>query len=203
MSEIPPPPAPMGSVPPGYGMPQSNFAPPPRSNVFAILSLVFGLLLCIPFITNILAIIFGAVGISKSKQPGASGKGMAIAGIILGVIGIGIWSFGGWGAFQLYRMSAPMRTLGNSFVTDLAAGNIDNAVASADTTSLSRDDLKKISSDMQSWGPVKQTVITQFHMNNNELTLGGTAEFQNTTRQFELILVQVNGVWKVKDTSFK
>ena len=70
--------------PPSYGYPQ----PPPRqSNGLAIASLVCGIigLLVFGIILGPLAIIFGSVGISRASR-GASGKGMAIAGLILGVI---------------------------------------------------------------------------------------------------------------------
>lgn len=70
--------------PPSYGYPQ----PPPRqSNGLAIASLVCGIIGCLFFgiILGPLAVIFGAVGLSRANR-GASGKGMAIAGLILGVI---------------------------------------------------------------------------------------------------------------------
>ncbi len=61
----------------------------------AIAALVLGLvaipLMCIPYIAipcAILAIIFGAVGRSKATKRGAGGKGMATAGLALGIIGI-------------------------------------------------------------------------------------------------------------------
>jgi prepilin-type processing-associated H-X9-DG protein len=56
-----------------------------RSNGMAIASLVCGLLLCVPF-ANILAIIFGILGLLKTKDPRVGGKGLAIAGIVLGGI---------------------------------------------------------------------------------------------------------------------
>jgi hypothetical protein len=37
-------------------------------------------------ILSFLALVFGAIGISKANQ-GAAGKGMAVAGLVLGIIG--------------------------------------------------------------------------------------------------------------------
>lgn len=65
-------------------------------NVFSILALVFGILACvgafIPYITyvawvvGILAIVFGAIGMKRSRESN-SGFGLAVAGLVLGIIG--------------------------------------------------------------------------------------------------------------------
>ncbi len=62
----------------------------PKSG-FAIASLVLGILSFIPsfgVIFGIIAIIFGCISLSQIKRNNLSGKGLAIAGIILGIIGI-------------------------------------------------------------------------------------------------------------------
>ena len=55
-------------------------------------SLVLGLIgipLCFLFIPSLLAVIFGAVGLSQIKQdPNQSGSGKAIAGIVLGGVAL-------------------------------------------------------------------------------------------------------------------
>lgn len=60
--------------------------------VLGILGVLFGF---IPFVGVFMAIllgalgaIFGAVGLSRSKQPYRGGRGMAIAGLVLGIIAI-------------------------------------------------------------------------------------------------------------------
>ena len=59
-----------------------------QSRGFSITSLVLGIVSLIVFaiIAGPLAIVFGAIGISKEGK-----NGMAIAGIITGVIGIILW----------------------------------------------------------------------------------------------------------------
>ena len=88
----PPPPAPAapayGQQPGGYGY-QST----PRTNGLAIASLVLGIaqiFLCI--IGGILALVFGYISRRQIDESGGTqgGRGMAIAGIILGWIGIGL-----------------------------------------------------------------------------------------------------------------
>lgn len=96
-------PAPYGT-PPAYGQPgpynanpygapgpygYQGYGPPPRpTNGMAIASMVLGIL-WIWWIGSILALIFGYVARSQIRQRNESGGGMAIAGIVLGWIGVG------------------------------------------------------------------------------------------------------------------
>lgn len=84
----PPPPPPM--QPPQ----QMEYATPygrPQSNGWAIAALVSGcLIFCIPILAPILAIVFGAIGLSRTRDPRVGGKGFAIAGLTLGCVGIAL-----------------------------------------------------------------------------------------------------------------
>jgi prepilin-type processing-associated H-X9-DG protein len=62
-------------------------AEPRKRNPLATASFVCGLLGFIPFV-SILAIVFGIVGLWKSRTPRVDGNGSAIAGILLGCIGM-------------------------------------------------------------------------------------------------------------------
>jgi hypothetical protein len=84
------------SDPPASTPPPMPTVPPqaPRTNGIAVASLVCGILAVLlfftvvfPIILGILALIFGAVGIGNANK-GAGGKGMAIAGLICGAVGI-------------------------------------------------------------------------------------------------------------------
>ena len=58
----------------------------------AVTSLILGVVgVFIPVILSVLAIIFGGVGINNANSRGASGKGMAIAGLVLGILGTLGW----------------------------------------------------------------------------------------------------------------
>lgn len=84
---------------PGYGGPQQ-----PPKNGLGIAALVLGILAIATalfggfpgIILGILAIIFGAVGMGRAKKGRATNRGMALAGLITGVIGLVI------GALILY-----------------------------------------------------------------------------------------------------
>jgi hypothetical protein len=56
------------------------------TNSMATASLVLGIVGLFLPILSILALIFGGIGISKANQ-GAAGKGLAVAGLVLGIIG--------------------------------------------------------------------------------------------------------------------
>ena len=88
-----PPAPPYGSAPPpyGYGAPPQYGMPPyaygqqlPGTNGMAIASLVCSLFGFLYGITAILAIVFGFVARSQMKQRPQAGKGLSLAGIIVG-----------------------------------------------------------------------------------------------------------------------
>jgi hypothetical protein len=66
----------------------------PKTNGLAIASLVLGIIPCTG-ITSILAIVFGFIARNQIEQSGGTqqGSGMALAGIILGFVWIGISVF--------------------------------------------------------------------------------------------------------------
>lgn len=81
---------PVGGYPPagGYPPPMGGFPPPPmasRTNPMAIASLVCsiaGLFTCA--VSSIVGLILGFVAMNQIKQSGEEGRGMALAGVIIG-----------------------------------------------------------------------------------------------------------------------
>ena len=83
-----PPQNPPTQIPPPPGAPGLGGTPArPRNNALAIASLVLGIL-WVCGLGSLLALILGIVALSQIKKSGASGRGLAIAGIVLGVLGI-------------------------------------------------------------------------------------------------------------------
>lgn len=85
-ADAPPPWAPAAPGSPGYAVYQQT------TNGFAVASLVLGII-WIWWIGSILALVFGYVGKSQIDQSGGrqSGRGLAVAGIVLGWVGVGIF----------------------------------------------------------------------------------------------------------------
>ena len=91
-----------GQFPPGqfpvgqYGYPAPFYLPvAPRNNPFAITALVLGLVQLLGFfvvVGNVVcavpAIIFGSIALRQIRQRGERGRGMAIAGVVLGIAGV-------------------------------------------------------------------------------------------------------------------
>jgi Domain of unknown function (DUF4190) len=85
--------APGGYPAPAYGYPPPYGYPPEqrRTNGLAIASMVLGIV-WIWWIGSILAVIFGHIALSQIKGRGEGGRGMAIAGLVLGYIGIAFFA---------------------------------------------------------------------------------------------------------------
>lgn len=81
----------------GYPPYPYPYAPPPRTNGLAIASMVLGIV-WIYWIGSILALIFGYAARRQIRERGEGGEGMAMAGIVLGWVGVGVLAivlFGG------------------------------------------------------------------------------------------------------------
>jgi hypothetical protein len=72
------------------GYPVPVVVRPSRTNGMAIASMVLGIL-WLWWVGSILAVIFGHVALSQTKKdPSQGGRGMAIAGVVLGWIGVAV-----------------------------------------------------------------------------------------------------------------
>src|SRR4051794_8709584 len=88
-SEVPPPGGSRGpypAQPPIY----YQYVPIQRTSGLAIASMVLGIV-WIYWIGSILAVIFGHIAISQTRKDATlRGRGMAIAGVVLGYVGLGV-----------------------------------------------------------------------------------------------------------------
>jgi hypothetical protein len=90
--EQPPPPVapPYGQTPyaqPSYGQMWGSYPAARPTNGFAIASMVLGIL-WIYWLGSVLALVFGYIARNQIRQRGEKGDGMAIAGIVLGWVGV-------------------------------------------------------------------------------------------------------------------
>ncbi|BBX18975.1 DUF4190 domain-containing protein [Mycolicibacterium duvalii] len=109
MTAPPPPPLPYQYGPAPGGPPPYRQAP--RTNWWAIVSLVFGLIGGV-----VISLACGVVGLIKSKEYGR-GRGMAIAGIVLSVV----WMVGVGVAIVIFGVFGT--STGNVTATDVAEGD--------------------------------------------------------------------------------
>lgn len=65
--------------------------PVAKTNGLAIASLVLGIVWLMG-LGSLLAVIFGHVSLRQVSLTGEQGRGMAIAGLVLGYIGLGFWA---------------------------------------------------------------------------------------------------------------
>jgi hypothetical protein len=88
----PPPPPPYSGYQPPYGYPPPPTAPKNGLGIAALVVAIFALVSCWTVvggvILGIVAVILGIVGRSRAKSGQATNGGIAIAGILLGVLGV-------------------------------------------------------------------------------------------------------------------
>jgi len=95
-------PAPYGSAPaygaaPAYGSaPGYGYGAPAKTNTLAIVSLIASIssFVILPFIGSIVGVITGHMSLKQLKTSGEQGRGMALAGTIVGWVGLGLTILG-------------------------------------------------------------------------------------------------------------
>ncbi|HWA66038.1 MAG TPA: DUF4190 domain-containing protein [Mycobacteriales bacterium] len=82
-----PPPPPPYAAPPGWQPQPYGYPQPTNTNGFAIAALVCSLVgILLAFIGPVGGIVFGIVGLRQARERGEGGRGLAIAGIVIGAV---------------------------------------------------------------------------------------------------------------------
>jgi hypothetical protein len=177
-------------------------ATPLRVSGMAVTSLVCGVLGCIPFLTGLLAIIFGLVSLRIMRNPAIRGRGIAIAGLILGFANVVGWGFG---AYVWWQATAPERGLTRQFITNISQGNTIAALSEC-TADITAEQLQAITwfntGSVQSIsidgtdiaidrGFRTGTVNCQIHFSNGQTVSG------------QIYMINRNGVWSVHRFEFQ
>jgi hypothetical protein len=177
----------------------------PQSNPLAIVSLVCGIIGCCG-VTALVSIVTGIIGLSNAKKTG-TGRGMSIAGILLSLL----WIVGGiGGGVFFYRtvstaVSEVARPTIESFVNHLADGNID---AAAEETNISRDDLTRLSAEIQQMGHVSnlQFGFPSYNNTNGAVTINveGNGTFDKVgQKNVSATLIGTNDALKINQIEIK
>lgn len=203
MSQVPPPvapPSPPSSGPVGYG------PPPKKTNGLAIGSLIAGLVgFCVPFVGGLVAIVLGILGIKKANDPQVGGgKGMAIAGLIIGVLSVAGWGMFFGGIFGVVAAtSAPGRAVANDWMVAASAGDIEKA-ASLSHPAFPREDIQTIADHVKPLGAFQDMTSNNINLNNNVLNLQGTATFANGKRGYKIVVTDMGGGnWKLQSINIE
>jgi hypothetical protein len=176
-------------------------APPSvRTSAAAVTSLVLGLLMCIPLIGGLLAIIFGIVGLRTTRDPRFTGRGLAVAGLILGMVNLI-----GWGAagYVFVARTVAAAAVAERFAQKLASGDLSGAAT--ETAGISQQQLASVAAQMQPWGAVSNVSFNRSHVNiNGSVELEGTAHFTvGSARVYRVELVKIGGQLKVRSFNFQ
>jgi hypothetical protein len=178
---------------PGFGQQRYSLPAISRTSGAAITSLVCGLILCVPFVTGLVAIITGIIGIGQTGKPGVKGRGMAMAGLILGIISLLGWGLVSGGADIMFRATGPQRAFAKTFIADLDAGRIDQCVQNS-SANLNKNILTAASQKMQSWGTLQDTTIMAFDFKSTNGNFAGSVtgicSFSAGQHTFTMILVK-------------
>jgi hypothetical protein len=167
--------------------------------------MILGILLCVPALTGIGAIAFGIAGVRKAKDPRYGGRGMAVSGIVLGFVNLIGWALIGGATYYGYQQSRPLRQLADNFLTDMSKGDV-NAASKHCHSTMAAADLQRVAAQMQPWGKFKDTTFSQYNMHSGaggaRLELGGTAQFDNTTKNVKIVMNQEASQWKIVEFNF-
>jgi uncharacterized membrane protein len=182
---------------------EPNSISQPKTSAAAVASLIFGIVFCIPVVSQLAAIILGFVGISKTSNPMVKGRGLAVAGLILGVLGLVGYTAGGFGIYVAYK--AAMKPA-EDFTKALSAGKIDEAVALT-VEGTDRATLVAMSEKMKEWGEFQAISPTSFNANTvngkAQFLIEGPVNFANAAKTYTMTLIQVGETFKVEKFDYK
>jgi hypothetical protein len=183
----------------GSGGPMA--ARPPRSGV-ALASLILGFLGCVP-LASVVAVVLGVMGISATKGGKKSGRGFAIFGIILGLVGMIAWGCSGvmfWGGWSVYSAFAEPANVTQGFLEDLSA---DRAAAAAEKTDgMPADEVAGMITFVKDQGGYQKMSDQHWTMHDGTSELRGTAVFGKGSCKLEADLKLIAGKWKLQRVTF-
>lgn len=185
---------------PQQGYPQGAGGPPKQGNGAAVASLVLGLFGCVPVLTSLLAILFGFSGISKSKQPGRGGKGMAIVGILLGLGWLVAWGVMGYVGWRFWEESKEFIKPSMAMLQAMEQGDYTKAREFA-TARMSEKELRALREEFRSLGELQNLQFSgSVYSNVNGIEkreITGSAVFANGSRRYKVIFLKEQGTWKI------
>jgi len=171
-----------------------------RTSGKAVASLVLGIIFCIPLITSLLAVFFAIGGMRATREPTVRGRGIAIAGLVLGICGVVMWAgVGAFIGFLIVASEAP-RAVARDFVTKVTGNDIAAALAICDP-SLSASGLETLHKYIVPFGAYVDQTCTGVYLRSipagERCDLSGYIQFSSGSHPFNAVVVKNAGVWKI------
>ncbi len=191
----------MSQPPPGRGFQPISNEPQPKMNVPAVVSLVLGLAsFCLPVITGVLAVMFGAVGVRRSRDANAGGRGPAIAGLVLGLISTVLWLAILVPVSMTWVNSRPQKAMAAEFIADLSHRDI-NAADKLSAITFGRGHMEDLSDRLNAYGDFREVKFNSYVYSVvnglEQWTLTGDAYYTKDYAPFTLITIRQQGEWRV------
>lgn len=166
----------------------------------ALTSMILGIAMCVP-LAGLMAVGFAIKGFSATKNNLRQGRGMAIAGLILGIVSTLGWVLLGFGVMFLISLSEAPRRVTRDFARDVAAHNMPAAQAACDGA-VTLVQLQALHRDMTAAGTYVDLTSRSISLDSGSAgttcTLSGTMDFGTTTKYFEAKLIKNSGgAWKI------
>jgi hypothetical protein len=201
----------MTQFPPGGPPLQGvNYGPKKGTNGMAVAGLVCSILgFCVWFLGGILGVIFGLIGLQKSRDPQVGGRGLAVSAIVIGVLSIlgsGLFSYLTYrGVHAAIAGTKPERDTARRFVVDLSQNDITAAESEA-TADLPPADLQAMAQQLHAKGGFVDMTSSQINLEdvNGAVTchLHGVATFASGSQDYDLTLRRLGTTWKVSKAEF-
>lgn len=183
--------------PPGFGY-QNEMIQPKKTSGIAIAALVVSLIFCIPFVTSLIGLILGLVGLGTASRPGKKGVPIAAAAVILSVLGLAGWSYISYWGWQ--TIGAPARDA-IAFMERLQVGDFSGA-AKYTAPPFDPNELPGVVDRMKKLGAFKQ--MTDFKPTPSTNAAGETVldmklrmVFANGIQDAQIEIVRRNEGWRV------
>jgi hypothetical protein len=169
-----------------------------RLSIASLLSFICGLLGCVPFVTGILAVLLGIVGLVMTSNPLKKGRWMAVVGLLLGILSVGGWTvFGGaaGGIWAIFKATEGPRVATHDFIK--ACADDDLAAAKALAPRIDEEEVVKIGEYVRAQGKFMDTTFNNTSLKNSTATVEGTVTFTSGKQNVTATLELSGTVWKI------
>lgn len=148
------------SVPSSSPVAASPSAGEGRVSGLAVASLVVGIASLLLSPLGLVAVPLGVVGLRATRRPAVRGRGLAIAGLVTGGLGVAILVVGIGAMLWGSHRTGPDRDVAKAYIEALANDRIDEAMAMRDPSAADGREMEQIRIDMvRQSGPVSDMSV--------------------------------------------